>query len=94
MLEEEQTLLMQFREKPKGDNAWINGGFFVLEPGVFDYIAGEQTIWEREPMQKLAQQGQLAAYRHRGYWQNMDSLRDKNLLEELWENENPPWKVW
>jgi glucose-1-phosphate cytidylyltransferase len=93
-LEEEQTLLVQFREKPKGDNAWINGGFFVLEPGVFDYIEGEQTIWEREPMQKMAQQGQLAAYRHRGYWQNMDSLRDKNLLEELWENGNPPWKVW
>jgi glucose-1-phosphate cytidylyltransferase len=93
-LEEEQTLLVQFREKPKGDNAWINGGFFVLEPGVFDYIEGEQTIWERQPMQKLAQQGQLAAYRHRGYWQNMDSLRDKNLLEELWENGSPPWKVW
>jgi glucose-1-phosphate cytidylyltransferase len=93
-LEEEQTLLMQFREKPKGDNAWINGGFFVLEPGVFDYIDGDQTIWEREPMQQMAQQGQLAAYRHRGYWQNMDSLRDKNLLEELWENGNPPWKVW
>jgi glucose-1-phosphate cytidylyltransferase len=93
-LEEEQTLLMQFREKPKGDNAWINGGFFVLEPGVFDYIEGEQTVWEREPMQKMAQQGLLAAYRHRGYWQNMDSLRDKNLLEELWENGSPPWKVW
>jgi glucose-1-phosphate cytidylyltransferase len=93
-LEEGQPLLTQFREKPKGDNAWINGGFFVLEPGVFDFIEGDQTIWEREPMQMMAQQGQLAAYRHQGYWQNMDSLRDKNLLEGLWESGNPPWKVW
>jgi glucose-1-phosphate cytidylyltransferase len=93
-LEEDQALLMQFREKPKGDNAWINGGFFVLEPGVFDFIEGDQTIWEREPMQMMAHQGQLAAYRHQGYWQNMDSLRDKNLLEGLWESGKPPWKVW
>jgi glucose-1-phosphate cytidylyltransferase len=93
-LEENEALLKQFREKPKGDNAWINGGFFVLEPGVFDYIDGDDTVWEREPMQRMAQQGKLAAYRHQGYWQNMDSLRDKNLLESLWESENPPWKVW
>jgi glucose-1-phosphate cytidylyltransferase len=93
-LEENQTLLKQFREKPQGDNAWINGGFFVLEPGVFDYINGDDTVWEREPMQRMAQKGQLAAYRHQGYWQNMDSLRDKNLLESLWESGDPPWKVW
>jgi glucose-1-phosphate cytidylyltransferase len=93
-LEEDQTLLKQFREKPRGDNAWINGGFFVLEPGVFDYINGDDTVWEREPMQRMAQRGQLAAYRHQGYWQNMDSLRDKNLLESLWESGDPPWKVW
>jgi glucose-1-phosphate cytidylyltransferase len=93
-LDKDQPLLTQFREKPKGDNAWINGGFFVLEPGVFDYIPGDDTIWEREPMQELAHQKQLAAYRHQGYWQNMDSLRDKNLLEELWESQSPPWKVW
>jgi glucose-1-phosphate cytidylyltransferase len=93
-LEENEALLKQFREKPKGDNAWINGGFFVLEPGVFEFIDGDETVWEREPMQRMAQQGKLAAYRHQGYWQNMDSLRDKNLLESLWESENPPWKVW
>jgi glucose-1-phosphate cytidylyltransferase len=93
-LDQDQPLLTQFREKPKGDNAWINGGFFVLEPGVFDYIEGDDTIWEREPMQQLAQQGQLAAYRHQGYWQNMDTLRDKSLLESLWDSANPPWKVW
>jgi glucose-1-phosphate cytidylyltransferase len=93
-LDKDQPLLTQFREKPKGDNAWINGGFFVLEPGVFDFIRGDDTIWEREPMQELAHHKQLAAYRHQGYWQNMDSLRDKNLLEELWESQSPPWKVW
>jgi glucose-1-phosphate cytidylyltransferase len=93
-LDKDQPLLTQFREKPKGDNAWINGGFFVLEPGVFDYIRGDDTVWEGEPMQELAKQKQLAAYRHQGYWQNMDSLRDKNLLESLWESQSPPWKVW
>lgn len=93
-LDEDQMILKTFREKPKGDNAWINGGFFVLEPEVFNYIEGDQTVWEREPMQRLAQCGRLAAYRHEGYWQNMDSLRDKNILEELWHSGNPPWKVW
>jgi glucose-1-phosphate cytidylyltransferase len=93
-LDSKQNKILTFREKPQGDGAWINGGFFVLEPGVFDYIAGDPTIWEREPMENLARGGQLAAYRHYGYWQNMDTLRDRNLLEELWQSEAPPWKIW
>ena len=72
----------------------MNGGFFVLEPGVFDLIDGDATVWEREPLERLAEQGQLAAYRHAGYWQNMDSLRDKIVLEEQWASGSPAWKVW
>jgi glucose-1-phosphate cytidylyltransferase len=72
----------------------VNGGFFVLEPEVFDYIDGDSTIWEREPLERLAQDRQLAAYRHAGYWQNMDSLRDKMVLEEQWSTGTAPWKVW
>ncbi|HEX2189565.1 MAG TPA: glucose-1-phosphate cytidylyltransferase [Longimicrobiaceae bacterium] len=83
-----------FREKPAGDGAWINGGFFVLEPQVFDYIEGDDTVWEREPMEGLARDGQLAAYRHAGFWQPMDTLRDKTVLNELWESGRAPWKVW
>lgn len=83
-----------FHEKPLGDGFWISGGFFVLEPGIFDYIAGDDTIWEREPLERLARDGQLAAYRHDGFWQPVDTLRDKNHLEELWESGHPPWKVW
>ena len=83
-----------FREKPEGDGGWVNGGFFVLEPGVLDYIEGDETTWEREPLENLARDGQLAAYRHAGYWQNMDSLRDRMVLEEQWASPNPPWKVW
>jgi glucose-1-phosphate cytidylyltransferase len=83
-----------FREKPEGDGGWVNGGFFVLEPGVFEYIEGDQTVWEREPLERMAEEGQLAAYRHHGYWQNMDSLRDKIVLEEQWASGTPPWKVW
>lgn len=82
-----------FKEKPAGDGAWINGGFFVLEPSVFDYIEGDQTSWEGQPLQRLAQDAQLMAYKHSGFWQAMDTLRDKNHLEELWDT-NPPWKVW
>jgi glucose-1-phosphate cytidylyltransferase len=93
-LDSKQNKILTFREKPQGDGAWINGGFFVLELGVFDYIAGDPTVWEREPMENLARDGQLAAYRHYGYWQNMDTLRDKNLLEELWQSEAAPWKIW
>lgn len=82
-----------FQEKPAGDGAWINGGFFVLEPSVFDYIQGDKTGWESQPLQQLAQEGQLMSYQHAGFWQAMDTLRDKTHLEELWIN-NPPWKAW
>lgn len=82
-----------FQEKPAGDGAWINGGFFVLEPGVFDYIDGDTTSWESTPLQQLAARGELMAYRHAGFWQAMDTLRDKNHLEELWQT-RAPWKVW
>jgi glucose-1-phosphate cytidylyltransferase len=83
-----------FQEKPKGDGAWINGGFFVMEPPVFDYIDGDATILEREPLERLAKDGQLVAYKHDGFWQPMDTLRDKLLLENLWEDGRAPWKVW
>jgi glucose-1-phosphate cytidylyltransferase len=83
-----------FREKPHGDGAWINGGFFVLSPKVIDFIEDDSTIWERGPMEKLAQDGQLSAYLHSGFWQSMDTLRDKNYLEELWQSGKAPWKVW
>ena len=82
-----------FQEKPAGDGAWINGGFFVLEPSVFDYIEGDQTSWESQPLQQLAREAQLMAFQHAGFWQAMDTLRDKNHLEELWRTK-PPWKVW
>ncbi len=83
-----------FREKPQGDGSWINGGFFVLSPKVIDYIAADATIWEAEPMEALARDGQFAAYRHDGFWQPMDTLRDKQLLEELWRSGRAPWKTW
>jgi len=82
-----------FQEKPDGDGAWINGGFFVLEPEVIDAIEGDQTSWEYGPIVKLAQEGQLMAYQHNGFWQAMDTLRDKNQLEQLWQT-RPPWKMW
>jgi len=83
-----------FQEKPSGDGAWINGGFFVLSPKVIDYIESDSTLWEREPMERLAKDGEMSVYRHAGFWQPMDTLRDKNKLEELWETGTPPWKVW
>jgi len=84
-----------FQEKPKGDGAWINGGFFVLEPKIFDYIQdGDATIWERGPLENLARDGQLGTYEHEGFWQPMDTLRDKNDLENLWAKAKAPWKVW
>ncbi len=86
--------IAHFREKPKGDGAWVNGGFFVLEKAVIDYISGDDVFWEAEPLGGLAEDGQLAAYRHGGYWQAMDTLRDKNVLEELWLQNQAPWKVW
>ena len=84
----------KFSEKLAGDGSWINGGFFVLEPAIFDYIEGDNTFWEREPLEKLAKDGQLIAYKHFGFWRCMDTLRDKTELEELWESGNPPWKIW
>jgi glucose-1-phosphate cytidylyltransferase len=89
----ESTQVQNFQEKPLGDGSWINGGFFILEPKVFDYIEGDQTSWESQPLQVLAEEDQLMAYKHHGFWQAMDTLRDKNQLEELWLNA-PPWKVW
>jgi glucose-1-phosphate cytidylyltransferase len=87
-------LITNFREKPRGDSAWINGGFFVMEPEIFNYIDQDSTVWEKEPMEKLAKQKKLSAYKHGNFWQSMDSLRDKNVLEEIWESGNPPWKTW
>ena len=86
--------ITHFREKPVGDGAWINGGFFVCEPRVMDYLDGDATIWEQEPLRRLADEGQLTAYRHSGFWQPMDTLRDKDYLERLWSSGNAPWKVW
>lgn len=83
-----------FQEKPKGDGSWVNSGFFVFEPKVFDYIRDDATILEREPLENLARDGQLVAYKHSGFWQPMDTLRDKNLLEELWKSNKAPWKTW
>src|SRR5262249_23680973 len=83
-----------FAEKPAGDGGWINGGFFVLEPAALEYIEGDQTSWEGDPLVRLARDGQLRAYRHAGFWQAMDTLRDKNQLEELWQSGKAPWKVW
>jgi len=84
----------EFSEKPQTQEGWINGAFFVLEQKVFDYIDGDSTQWEKEPMERMAADGQLMAYRHDGFWQCMDTLRDKRLLQELWDKGNPPWKIW
>ena len=86
--------VLSFQEKPQGDGNWINGGFFVLSPKVLDYIEGDTTFWEREPLDNLASEGQLSAYFHSGFWQPMDTLRDKNHLEELWASGKAPWKTW
>ncbi len=88
------TRIAGFREKPDGDNAWVNGGFFVLSPRVLDYIEGDQTIWERGPVERLAAEQQLSAFMHRGFWQPMDHLRDKSYLESLWAAGEAPWKIW
>lgn len=93
-LHEGQTKIESFHEKPEGDGAWINGGYFVLEPQVIDFIEGDATVWEQEPLTKLAQMGQLSAFKHAGFWQPMDTLRDKNKLEDLWTSNQAPWKVW
>ncbi len=93
-LDLERNRITGFREKPHGDGGWINGGFFVLAPGVFDYVEGDATVWEQQPLERLAHEGQLSAFRHRGFWQPMDTLRDRTLLENLWASGQPPWKVW
>jgi glucose-1-phosphate cytidylyltransferase len=90
----EEQKIVAFDEKPQGDGAWINGGYFVLSPGVFDYLDGDHTVWEREPLERLAADGKLSAFFHRGFWQPMDTLRDKNMLEEYWAGGRAPWKVW
>ena len=83
-----------FTEKPQTAEGWINGAFFVLEPAVFDYIEGDATVWEHEPLEQLAADGQLMAWKHESFWQCMDTLRDKYVLQKLWDSGNPPWKTW
>ncbi|WP_431858447.1 glucose-1-phosphate cytidylyltransferase [Azospirillum sp.] len=93
-LELRDTQVTGFAEKPKGDGGWINGGFFVLSPRCIDYIAGDATLWEAEPLTELARDGQLEAWHHTGFWQPMDTLREKNQLEELWQSGQAPWRIW
>jgi len=93
-LEIQNNKVTQFIEKPAGDGNCINGGFFVLEPKVFDYLKDDSTVWEREPLEKLSKDGQLSAYNHTGFWQPLDTLRDKNHLEKLWALGKAPWKIW
>jgi len=93
-LKEGQTKVSSFREKSPGDGAWINGGYFVCQPDIMDYIKEDFTVWEQEPLQRMSKEGLLAAYKHNGFWHPMDTLRDKNVLEELWEKGNAPWKIW
>jgi glucose-1-phosphate cytidylyltransferase len=83
-----------FQEKPKEDGGWINGGFFVLSPGAIDYVGGDDTVWEQEPMRELAAAGEMRAYRHDGFWYAMDTVRDRNHLQALWASGSPPWNVW
>jgi glucose-1-phosphate cytidylyltransferase len=93
-LEFDGDRVAEFSEKPQTREGWINGAFFVLEPGVFDYVDGDETQWEREPMERLARDGELMAYRHPDCWQCMDTLRDKKLLQDLWDSGTPPWRTW
>jgi glucose-1-phosphate cytidylyltransferase len=93
-LEIHNDQVVEFSEKPQLGEGWINGAFFVLEPQVFDYIEGDDTQWEREPLERLAKDGQLMAFRHGGFWQCMDTLRDKKLLNDLWQSGNAPWQLW
>lgn len=93
-LDATETAIHRFKEKPSGDGAWVNGGYFVLDPGVFDYLGGDDTVWEEQPLQRLALDDQLNAWKHPGYWQPMDTLHDRTKLEKLWRDGNAPWKVW
>lgn len=94
VLDIEGNSVRSFQEKPEGDGSWINGGFFVLEPSVIDLIEADSTIWERKPLETLAKSKQLSIYKHHGFWQPMDTLRDKVLLEDLWNSGKAPWKTW
>ncbi|MDD5760890.1 MAG: glucose-1-phosphate cytidylyltransferase [bacterium] len=91
---QEDGHVSDFKEKPSGDGGWVNAGFFVMQPEIFDYIAGDDTLLEREPMEQLARDGEITAYKHHGFWQPMDTLRDKNLLESRWRSGDAPWKLW
>ncbi|HEX9213491.1 MAG TPA: glucose-1-phosphate cytidylyltransferase [Bradyrhizobium sp.] len=93
-LQLEGTAVKGFTEKPLGDGGWINGGFFVLSPRIAELIVGDSTTWEREPLEQLAASGELRVFRHEGFWQSMDTLRERNLLEGLWKGNNPPWRLW
>src|SRR3990167_8008128 len=94
ILQLEHNKIVGFKEKPHGDGGWINGGFFVLSPKIFEYISDDDTIWEKYPMERLAEENQLSVFFHHGFWHAMDTLRDKNYLEELWTTEKAPWKIW
>ena len=94
LLKIENEKVVDFQEKPHIEGKWVNGGFFVLNPQVFDYIKNDSTVWEKEPMEKLTKDGQLSAYKHRGFYQPMDTISDKNHLEKLWQNNEAFWKVW
>lgn len=93
-LDLEEDKIIRFEEKPKDNNSWINGGYFVLSPKVIDFIDGDQTVWEQSPLEKLAKMNQLSAYKHNGFWKPMDTLRDKIALETLWKENKAPWKIW
>ena len=93
-LEFEENRIRSFAEKPRKSGSWVNGGFFVLSPKVGDYIQGDSTIWEREPLEKLSEERQVSAYRHEGFWQSMDTIHERSVLEELWQSGHAPWKVW
>ncbi|MHB1647039.1 MAG: glucose-1-phosphate cytidylyltransferase [bacterium] len=93
-IDKERGNILKFLEKPKGDNAWVNGGFFVAEPQVLDYIKGDGTTFEKEPLEKLAKNGQLMAFKHKGIWKCMDTMRDKSQLNQMWDTGNAAWKVW
>lgn len=93
-LKSQEVTISSFSEKPREDDAWINGGFFIVEPEAIDYIEGDQTVWEKKPLESIADDGKLIAYKHDGFWQPMDTLRDKNVLEDLWLSGKQPWKTW
>ena len=93
-LELKNNKVTKFIEKPLGDGSWVNGGYFILEPKIFDYLKGTNIVWEKEPLENLSHENQLSAFMHKGFWHAVDTLRDKNYLEELWKSKNAPWKVW